>query len=120
MRASQFILVFLGSGLGGACRYGIGAMLARLYPTGSFPWATLGVNLLGSFLLGLLAGFYPDPQARERLLLGVGFLGGFTTFSTLMWDSSQLKPSGAIANLLLSVLLGLIAVWLGHRLSQHS
>jgi fluoride exporter len=117
MKATELILVFLGSGLGGASRYGITIAFIRALPASSFPWATLSVNILGSFCLGLLCGLYPDPQSRERLLLGVGFLGGFTTFSTLMWDSYRLKPALSIANILLSVAFGLLAVWLGHKLA---
>jgi fluoride exporter len=117
MKATELILVFLGSGLGGACRYAINLVIIRYSPNVSFPWTTLGVNILGSFCLGLLAGLYPDPQSRERLLWGVGFLGGFTTFSTLVWDSTRMKLGWGIANLLFSVAFGLLAVWIGHKLA---
>jgi fluoride exporter len=120
MKATELILVFLGSGLGGASRYAISIAFVRAFSSSSFPWATLGVNILGSCCLGLLCGLYPDPQSRERILLGVGFLGGFTTFSTLMWDSYRLKPAFSIANLLLSVAFGLLAVWVGHKLTGRS
>ena len=117
MKTIELILVFLGSGLGGACRYGISQIFIRYLSATSFPWATFCANLIGSFLLGLLAGFYPESQSRERLLGGVGFLGGFTTFSTLLWDTYRLKPLWSIVNLLASVLFGLLAVWLGNKLA---
>jgi fluoride exporter len=114
---TELILVFLGSGLGGVLRYALTLVFMRFLSATTFPWAILCTNLLGSFLLGLLAGLYPEPQSRERLFWGIGCLGGFTTFSTLMWDTYRLKPIWGITNILASIALGLLAVWLGHKLA---
>jgi fluoride exporter len=91
------LLVALGGGLGAWLRFAAG----RLIGAGAFPWATLGVNLLGSFAMGLLAGWLArDGNHAEgwRLLLGVGLLGGFTTFSAFSMEMAQLIQRGALAS----------------------
>ncbi len=86
-----------------------------------FPWATFAINVSGSFLLGLLmtlflARIVGDPW---RLLLAVGFLGAYTTFSTFEYESARLVLSwAALGNLLGSVVAGYGAVWFGIRLGQ--
>ena len=110
----NLIFVFLGSGLGGVCRWGISNWLNGLYPLG-----TLAVNVVGCFVLGFLTRLAPG-DAHIRLLLMSGFCGGFTTFSTfvnenlLMLRGSQLFVS--LAYMALSLVLGLLAAWLGYRL----
>jgi CrcB protein len=78
-------LVALGGALGTVARWG----LAEAVPG---PWATLAVNLSGSLLIGLLTGWVLDAHPRLRLLLGVGLLGGYTTFSTHLLDAHELLP----------------------------
>ncbi len=109
----------MGAGLGAVTRYWIGVMT----PT-SFPWATVLVNVVGSFLAGLLiAGLsrHPDPEPW-RLLLVVGVLGGFTTFSAFSWDALKLMQESkwmeAAGYVFGSVLLGLVACFLGFSLWQ--
>lgn len=90
-----------------------------------FPWGILGVNLLGCLAIGVLYGF---AETRDwltdatRWLLLVGFLGSFTTFSTLGWNSFDLMRHGhfaiALANLLVSMVLGLLFVWGGYALAR--
>ncbi len=116
-------LLTLGGALGTNARYWLGVWVAGL--TGSrFPVATLVINVLGSFLAGLLAGVLARllPHPYWRILILVGFLGGFTTFSALELESLELlRRDGwrpAIANLLGSIVLGLVAVTLGALLAR--
>ena len=120
------MLVFLGGGAGSLARYLAGLALARW--SQHFPGGTFAINVAGSLLLGLLFGFtYAHGFRHEReltLMLGTGFLGGFTTFSTFELEGFSLLANGhaatAAAYLLGSVLAGLAAAalgaWIGHRL----
>ncbi|MCJ2125395.1 fluoride efflux transporter CrcB [Methylobacterium sp. J-077] len=113
------LIVILGAGLGGGVRHGINVAVARLLPGFGFPLATLVINVLGSFLMGVLAeGFALRGAAGHpaRLFLTTGILGGFTTFSTFSLDAISLYERGepALAALYVAVsvaggLLGLIA-----------
>ena len=107
----NFLLVFLGSGLGGALRWLIG-----LWLNGRLPLGTLCVNIAGCFLLAAITRLCPD-DAHLKLLLGTGLCGGFTTFSTFINENLFLLRGGqllgALSYLLLSILLGLLAAWLG-------
>jgi len=114
------LLVFLGSGLGGALRYGITVLMPR-HDASTFPYATLAVNLIGCLLIGfgatLLAGREP-----WRLLLLVGVLGGFTTFSSYaretldLWQAGQI--AAAMAYVLISNLAGLALALAGHAMAR--
>lgn len=115
------ILVFFGAGLGGVLRHGVnGAALRLLGP--AVPWATLGVNVAGSFLMGLLAGWLAlkapgDPGHPLRLFLATGVLGGFTTFSAFSLDAVILWQRGetalAIAYMGGSVILSVAGLLVG-------
>lgn len=124
----QFIYVFIGGGLGAICRYlttsAIGARFGM-----AFPFGTLFVNTLGSFLMALVLGFLL-PLAKStnmlpeslRLLLTVGFLGGFTTFSSFSMETLTLLRGGstvlAFANIGANVFLGLVAAIIGFNLAS--
>jgi len=87
-----YLIVFLGAGIGGALRHGVNVGAARLFGYG-FPFGTLIVNVAGSFLMGLLAGFFafrPGLDQHMRLFLTTGILGGFTTFSAFSLDTALL------------------------------
>src|SRR5204862_7063863 len=89
-------VVAVGGGLGAVARYGAG----QLWPTppGGFPWATFAVNVLGCLLIGVLMVLITEVWSAHRLarpFLGVGVLGGFTTFSTYAVDIQQLVAAGA-------------------------
>ena len=87
-----YLIVFLGAGLGGALRHGVNVGAARLFGFG-FPFGTLIVNIVGSFLMGLFAGYFafrPGIGQHMRLFLTTGILGGFTTFSAFSLDSALL------------------------------
>jgi CrcB protein len=87
-----YLVVFLGAGIGGALRHGVNLAAARLFGFG-FPFGTLIVNLAGSFMMGVLAGWFAFrmgiPQ-HMRLFLTTGVLGGFTTFSAFSLDAALL------------------------------
>ncbi|WP_404293348.1 fluoride efflux transporter CrcB [Microvirga sp. RSM25] len=116
----SYLLVFLGAGIGGALRHGVNVGCARVCGM-AFPWGTLTVNVLGSFLIGALAGWLAF-KANEgwsqplRLFLTTGILGGFTTFSAfsldavLIWERGQngLAATYVAASVLLSI-VGLVA-----------
>jgi CrcB protein len=87
-----YFIVFLGAGVGGALRHGVNVGAARLFGYG-FPFGTLIVNVAGSFLMGLLAGYFafrPGIGQHMRLFLTTGVLGGFTTFSAFSLDAALL------------------------------
>ena len=87
-----YLIVFLGAGIGGALRHGINVASVRLFGYG-FPFGTLVVNILGSFLMGVLAGYFafrPGINQHVRLFLTTGILGGFTTFSAFSLDTALL------------------------------
>ncbi len=115
------LLVFVGGGFGAMLRWLAGRWLAATSGVGAFPWATLLVNLTGSFAMGVLAGWLlrHDALAAEnaRLALGVGLLGGFTTFSAFSLELLHLVERqqllAAAGYVLAPVIGGLAAVWLG-------
>jgi CrcB protein len=116
----SYLLVFLGAGIGGALRHGVNVGCARVCGM-AFPWGTLTVNVLGSFLMGALAGWLAFKAGEGwsqplRLFLTTGILGGFTTFSAfsldavLIWERGQngLAATYVAASVLLSI-AGLVA-----------
>jgi fluoride exporter len=117
--------IALGSGLGGVLRYWCSGLAARGFGE-TFPWGTLLVNVAGSLVIGLFATLTaPDGRllvgstARQFVMIGV--LGGYTTFSSFSLQTLALAQSGewlrAAGNIVGSVLLCLIGVWLGHALA---
>lgn len=95
----SFLLVFLGAGIGGMLRHGANTIAPRLFGTG-FPAGTLCINVLGSFLIGLIAGWLAFRAAAPwsvsaRLFLITGVLGGFTTFSAFSLEFALLVERGA-------------------------
>jgi CrcB protein len=87
-----YLIVFLGAGIGGALRHGVNVAAVRLFGYG-FPFGTLIVNVVGSFVMGLLAGYFafrPGIPQHMRLFLTTGILGGFTTFSAFSLDTALL------------------------------
>lgn len=92
----NYLVVFLGAGFGGMGRHGINVLAARLFGTG-FPVGTLAINVAGSLLIGLVAGYFALrghlPQ-ELRLFLVTGILGGFTTFSAFSLETALLWQRG--------------------------
>ena len=121
----KLALIFIGSGLGGVCRYALSGWVQRL-GTWSFPVGTLAVNLMGCLLIGFLtASLSGRILIREeyRVALIVGILGGFTTFSAFGMETFALLNDGQFAraamNVAASVGAGLATVWIGYRAAEH-
>lgn len=113
------VLVGIGGGMGSVLRYMTSSFMTKYFPS-SFPCGTLSVNVLGCLLMGVLLSLGERQSWMNndlRLLWLTGFCGGYTTFSTFASENIQLWQSGqiltVIAYTIASVLLGLVAVWLG-------
>ncbi len=122
----KLLYIAIGGGLGSVLRYLVTGWGQRASGGAAFPYGTLAVNVLGCLAMGVLGAVFAGPhRVREetRLLLAVGLLGGFTTFSSFAWESLTLADAGdrgrALANILLTNTLCLFAVWIGFRVTQH-
>jgi CrcB protein len=113
------VAIAVAGALGALARYGLDGLISRRAPT-SFPWGTFAVNISGSFALGLVfvlmtERFRPDPWLRSAVT--IGFLGAYTTFSTLSLETYRLLEDGAyglaLANVVGSLAAGLTAVYAG-------
>jgi CrcB protein len=120
-----YLWIAAGSALGGVARYFCTGVAARLLGE-TFPWGTLFVNVTGSFIIGFFATLTgPDGRifagTTTRQFVMTGILGGFTTFSSFSLQSLNLANDGewpqAGGNVVGSVVLCLVAVWLGHMLA---
>lgn len=118
--AKEFGLVALGGAVGSMARYGVTLAVATQKFTG--PWALIIVNLVGSFVIGLVAGnLVHRPNPSLQLLVVVGILGGFTTFSSFSLENANLLRTGAIGvallNILGQVVIGTVFAALGYALT---
>ncbi len=120
----NYIVVFAGGGIGSVLRFAVATWIGQRWGR-SFPLGTLVVNVTGSFLIGLLMTmmaerFLENPQ--WRLLLVVGGLGGYTTFSTFEYETGKLLADGELIytalNIILSVLAGFAALKLGEIIAK--
>ncbi|MBO3750184.1 fluoride efflux transporter CrcB [Streptosporangiaceae bacterium NEAU-GS5] len=111
----NLLLVFAGGAVGAPTRYVVDRLIHRWYDS-VFPWGTLVINVSGSFVLGSLAALHLSEQALT--LLGTGFCGALTTFSTFGWETVQLLEQGALKQAALnvagSVTLGILAALAGY------
>ena len=123
-----YLWIALGGALGSVARYGIGGLVSEKFGQ-TFPWGTLVVNVTGSFVIGLIGAMAApegrlSPQSRSfaTLFLMYGVCGGYTTFSSFSWQTLQRLQDRewlyAGGNILLSVVLCLVAVWLGYLLGN--
>jgi CrcB protein len=115
----NFLLVGFGGALGSMLRYGLGILLG----VRSFPITTLFINIIGSFVIGIIIGLSLESESFNlnwKPLLATGLCGGFTTFSAFSIENIQLIQQGKFllsgAYILLSIILGITAAWLGYEL----
>ena len=123
-----YLWVALGSALGGVARYGVGLWAVRMWGA-DFPWGTILINILGSFLISFFGtltmpgGPLPADNAL-RVFVMVGICGGFTTFSSFSLQTLELARgeawAAALANIGLSIVLCLLAVAAGHLLAARA
>ena len=122
-----YLWIALGSALGGMARFWCTGVMARLIGE-TFPWGTLFVNVLGSLIIGFFAtATAPDGRlfvgAEMRQFVMIGLLGGYTTFSSFSLQTLSLLNDGewlyAGLNIGLSVIVCLLAVWIGHSIAVH-
>jgi fluoride exporter len=122
-----FLIVFLGGGLGAALRHGVNLVVAR-WLGGGFNYATLFENVSGSFVMGLIVGYFAFKDGTTisqhwRLFLTTGVLGGYTTFSAFSLDTMLLYERGelglAALYAVLSVALSVGGLWAGLALVRH-
>ena len=117
--STQIFAIMFGGSLGALMRYVISSMVNNRIG-GEFPFGTLTVNIIGSFLMGFLAMWLVEHWSLNpllRLAVFVGFLGAFTTFSTFSMETLNLFESGqslrALLNMFINVTFTILAVWLG-------
>ena len=121
-----YVWIGLGSAIGGIARHLVSEWSVKQWGV-EFPWGTLIVNSLGSFLIGFISVLAMNAQKgwiglQGQQFLMIGVLGGFTTFSSFSLQNLNLFYLGiwqrALANIFASLALCLLAVWLGHKLGN--
>jgi CrcB protein len=119
---ASYFWIAIGSAIGGVARYWCSGVAARLVGE-TFPWGTIVVNILGSFIIGFFATLTgPDGRvyvgSLGRQFVMIGICGGYTTFSSFSIQTLNLANDGewfrAGANIVVSVVCCLVAVWIGH------
>lgn len=121
----KLLLIAVGGALGTLARYGTVEAVHRVVDRNAFPYGTVIVNLIGCFVIGYLQGLFLDRwtlRPEYRLMLLVGFLGGFTTFSSFGWDTMKLLQEQhyirATVNVLASNVGGIALVIGGYALAR--
>ena len=121
---TKLLLIAAGGAIGAVLRYGVSGVAYRLFGE-TFPWGTLAVNVLGSFILGLLWALSERLPFSPKLtaFLFIGVLGAFTTFSTYSLESFNLLRAGdvrlGLTNIIASNVLGLVVVLLGFACARY-
>jgi fluoride exporter len=120
----NWLLIAIGGAVGSVARYGTYSLLLRATDRTQFPWGTLAANLLGCLLIGYINGLLSDRLIRPeyRFLAVVGFLGGYTTFSTFGWETAAYLRDGQYARAAAYVLAnnvgGMALVMVGYAASR--
>jgi len=122
----NFLIIGLGGFFGSIFRYFISGVVHQFLQSSAFPYGSIFVNITGCFFIGLSNGLVDFRQMLTpelRMFLMIGLLGGFTTFSTFGYETMSLVREGeffsACANVLIQVLIGLLAVWLGYGITKY-
>ncbi len=129
----RIVIVAIGGAIGAVARHGIGILINSVWPM-HFPIGTFVINITGSFIIGAFLTIFENRSvfpatlynwevwANLRLLIAVGFVGAYTTFSTFEYEILKLIEKGrtgtAIIYLMLSISVGLISVWLGVKVAR--
>jgi CrcB protein len=120
----NYLLVIIGSAIGGGLRYWLSNAVYKFLPV-TFPYGTLVVNIFGSFLLGIIIFVFDDKDlinTHFKLFLTIGFCGGFTTFSTFSLETFNLLRDAeyfmATLNVILSILVCVAGVFLAYLISK--
>jgi CrcB protein len=115
----KYVLIAVGGALGSLARFWVGSAIANRFGT-KFPYGTFVINITACLIIGLSMAFLgrrPELNAAWRFLIPIGFVGAYSTFSTFEWETFSNLQTGAffVAGLyvLLSLFLGLVAVWCG-------
>ena len=128
MRTALLNLIYVGVGgfFGSIGRYMLAGAVYRIFPNLNFPIGTTVVNILGCFLIGFITGLVEVRNLLSpewRIFILIGLLGGFTTFSTFGFETFALLRDGAFAavfaNVLVQVIIGISAVWLGFNIIRY-
>jgi len=120
----RLFYIAIGGAAGAILRYWFSGVTHRIF-NGGFPWGTLSVNLIGSLVIGFLWGIFESVVVSQniRVLLFVGLLGSFTTFSTFSLESFHLIRDGEyslfLMNIVFSFILGIVLVFAGYFVSQY-
>jgi CrcB protein len=121
---ASYFLIGIGGFLGAVCRYAVALWIGQRWGR-TFPLGTFVVNVSGSFLISLLMSLFTEKymaSPQVRLFLVVGFLGAYTTFSTFEYETGNLLKDGewsiALANVILSVIAGFVALKLGEIIAK--
>lgn len=121
---AKMFIIGIGGFLGAITRYGVALWIGQRWGR-SFPLGTFAINVSGSFLIGLLMSLFTERfmvNPQWRLMLVVGFLGAYTTFSTFEYETGALVKDGewliAMLNVLLSVIAGFVALKLGEVIAK--
>lgn len=120
----KYLIVFLGSGIGGALRFWLSSVINKHLST-FFPFGTIAVNVIGSFILGYFIFSFDEKglsSTSTKLLIAIGFCGGFTTFSTFSFETFNLLRNSELflagLNIFLSVSVTIFGVYLAYFVTK--
>jgi len=124
MNLLRYIVVFIGSGIGGTCRFWLSSIIQK-NTVQYFPFGTLAVNLIGSFILGMMIFGLDEKELigpSLKLFIGIGFCGGFTTFSTFSLETFNLLKEAeflfAGLNILANLLLTILGIYFAYLVTR--